>query len=383
MRTALFTLAGVLLLALVLYDVYATILRATKRPGPISEQLNHGMWWTASAISRRMSRRWRHRVLTAAGPLLLPILISILIVLLIVGFALVYMPRINTSFAVSESARTTPWLQSLYFSGVTLLTIGYGDILPKTSGMRTLALVEGAAGIAVISLSITYLLTVYSALERKRALALSFYHQARQGADVAGFITRRLTRGRLLGLTDTLRTATRDLHELLESHVEHPIIHYFHPLEVYKGLPRALFVILETATIVDSCLDRQEYVEADDHPDVEVAGESARHVLLELVTSLNVQDRATEAFETPDEERARRRRCFRRATRRLREAGVKVREDHEQAYAEYATWRDGWERQLYWFALFLGYDWDEVSGDRELSDATDDEIEERHAQATV
>ncbi len=45
-----------------------------------------------------------------------------------------------------------------------------------------------------------------------------------------------------------MRTATRDLHELLESHVEHPIIHYFHPLEVYKGLPRALFVILETAT---------------------------------------------------------------------------------------------------------------------------------------
>jgi hypothetical protein len=28
----------------------------------------------------------------------------------------------------------------------------------------------------------------------------------------------------------------------------------------------------------------------------------------------------------------------------------------------------------------LGYDWEEVTGDRDLSDATDDEIEERHEQ---
>jgi hypothetical protein len=28
--------------------------------------------------------------------------------------------------------------------------------------------------------------------------------------------------------------------------------------------------------------------------------------------------------------------------------------------------RRGWEQQLAGFALFLGYDWDEVTGDRDL-----------------
>ncbi len=39
-HTVLLTSLGVILLALVFYDVYATILRATKRPGMITEFLN-------------------------------------------------------------------------------------------------------------------------------------------------------------------------------------------------------------------------------------------------------------------------------------------------------------------------------------------------------
>ena len=142
--------------------------------------------------------------------------------------------------------------KSFYFSGITFLTIGYGDILPITNFTRIVAIVEGASGIGIISLSITYLLTVYSALEHKRAVALKFYHQARQGADISGFIASHFSRGRFHSLTESLREATRDLQESLESHLEHPVIHYFHPLEVYKGFPRALFVVLETVAIINA-----------------------------------------------------------------------------------------------------------------------------------
>ncbi len=40
----LLTIAGVFMLVFVFYDVYATILRATKHPGPFSELLNRGLW---------------------------------------------------------------------------------------------------------------------------------------------------------------------------------------------------------------------------------------------------------------------------------------------------------------------------------------------------
>ena len=368
------------LLALVFYDVYATILRATKRPGPISEYLNRGLWWMATRFAKNLSRRWRHRLLTGIGPLLLPLLIALLVILLIAGFALLFLPLLETGFKIDANTRTGNLSEAIYFSGITLLTIGYGDVVPVSGTARLLALLEGASGLAMISLGVTYLLTVFGALERRRAVALAFYHQAGKGANVPGFIAVHFARGKFYDLTDALKMGTRDLQELLETHLEHPVIHYFHPLEVYKGLPRLLFVMLETITILQTCLDAEEYLEAGDHPSLAVAASNVPFVLNELLTSLNLERKAGQEFESEAEEAVRRQRCFKRARRELMKAKIKLRADPDQALAEYSARREEWEAKLYWFMDFLGYDWDEVTGDRDLSDAVDEEVEERHEQ---
>jgi len=378
----LLTIAGVVIIALVIYDIYATILRATKHSGPFSTFINRGLWWIAKRATQRFSRRRRHRFLSPVGPLLMPSLITFFILMLLTGFALIYLPRMDTEFKVDDAAHSSKIFQAFYFSGVTFLTIGYGDIAPVSGAMRMIAVIEAAAGLAIISLSITYLLTVYRALERKRAVALKFYHQARQGADISGFISSHFARGRFHSLTESLREATRDLQELLESHLEHPVIHFFHPPEVYKGFPRALFVVLETVAILNAHVD-EEYVEAGDHPDVLIAGDNARYVLAELVTSLNLQAGATESFESDAETLRRRRKSFNRAMKHLQKTEIKTRADIERAFLEYSEDRANWERQLFHFADFLGYDWNEVTGDRDLEDATDDEVTERHEPLTT
>jgi hypothetical protein len=367
---------------MVFYDIHATILRATKQPGPFSTFLNRGLWWLATRSTQTFARRRRHRILSKVGPLLMPVLIAFFILMMLTGFALIYLPRMETDFKIDDASNAGRIFQAFYFSGVTFLTVGYGDIVPVSNTVRTIAVVEAAAGLGIISLSITYLLTVYGALERKRAVALKFYHQARQGADVAGFISSHFARGNFHSLTESLREATRDLQELLESHLEHPVIHFFHPTEVYKGFPRALFVVLETVAILNAHLD-EEYVEAGDHPDVLIAGDNARYVLAELLTSLNLQTGATEPFEAEKETPRRQRKSFDRTMKHLKKTEIKTREDIERAFLEYSEDRANWERQLFHFANFLGYDWNEVTGDRDLEDATDDEVIERHEQLTA
>lgn len=375
----LLTGAGIILIVFVFYDIYATVLRATKYPGPVSEMLNRGLWWAATRMTRNLKRRRRHRILSSIGPLLMPFLIAFLISMLLIGFALIYLPRMDSSFLIRDEVESNVVLRSFYFSGVTLLTIGYGDILPSDNVIRIIALFEGACGMAVISLSIAYLLTIYGALERKRALALNFYHQGRQGADIPGFISSHFSRGRFHSLTETLRDASRDLQELLESHIEHPVINYFHAVEVYKGLPRTLFFVLETVAILNAHVDEKEYVEAGDHPDVVIAGDNARYVLAELIMALKLEENVTKPFEPENQTIRRQQNSFDRALKHLQESKIKTRTDVEQAFLEYADDRRDWERQLYHFADFLGYDWDEVTGDRSLEDATDDEVIERHA----
>ncbi len=48
--TALFTVAGLLVLLFVAYDVYATILDAIGRAGPISGLLNRGVWGCSTSV---------------------------------------------------------------------------------------------------------------------------------------------------------------------------------------------------------------------------------------------------------------------------------------------------------------------------------------------
>jgi len=373
----LFTVLGLLLLLSVAYDVYATILDASGRAGPLSQLLNRGVWGAARPFAYRFSRVRRHRLLNLVGPMLMPALIVIYLLLLIVGFALIYYPRMPADFNVLPEATSANWIESLYFSGTTLITIGYGDITPRAPFVRLVALIEGASGFALISLAVTYLITVYSALERKRVIALSFYHQAEEGADVAGFITHHFVMGRFHGFDNVLRMAARDINELQESHAEHPVIHYFHPVTVHKSTPRVFFLVLETCAVINACLDADEYPETCGHPEVRTLEASGLHVLGQLVAALSLKEESAHPPEEASEVSRHLKRRYRQTLRQLSEAGIKTRRDTAEGWEIYRAQREHWETKLHSFARYLGYDWDEVTGDRNLRYAADDEMEER------
>jgi hypothetical protein len=370
----LFTVGGLLLLFFVAYDVYATILDASGRAGPLSGLVNRGVWAVARSVAVRFSRNRRHRLLNLVGPMLMPILIVIYLMLLISGFALIYLPRMPDEFSVLPSAESADWIESLYFSGTSLITIGYGDITPRTLFVRFFALVEGTSGFALISLAVTYLITVYSALERKRVIALSFYHQAEGGADVAGFVSHHFFAGRFHGLEFVLRTAARDINELQESHAEHPVIHYFHPVAVHKSMPRVFFLILETCAVINSCLDDEEYPETCSHPEVRTLEASGLHVLEQLTIALGLH--RERPGEDPADASRRLQRRYRQTRKQLTEAGIKLRRDANKGWEIYLEQRQRWETKLHAFSEYLGYDWDEVTGDKDLRYAADEEADE-------
>jgi Ion channel len=62
------------------------------------------------------------------------------------------------TFATSNFSRTG----ATYFSFVTLATIGYGDIVPRTDVARSLAIVEGVGGQLFLAVLVARLLSLYS-----------------------------------------------------------------------------------------------------------------------------------------------------------------------------------------------------------------------------
>jgi hypothetical protein len=61
--------------------------------------------------------------------------------------------------SVSNFSRT----EAIYYSFVTLATIGYGDIVPRTDVARGLAVVEGVGGQLFLAVLVARLLSLYSA----------------------------------------------------------------------------------------------------------------------------------------------------------------------------------------------------------------------------
>jgi Ion channel len=367
------TFTGIGLLGLVALDIYRTILHSRGRSGPVTEALTRAVWRLVRSVAFRRSRLGRHRLLNHIGPLLLPGIVATLVTLLILGYALVYWPHLPADFNVQEKAQSSRAIEALYFSGITFTTLGYGDIAPRSTPMRLLALSEALTGFGFISLAVTYLVSLTAALERKRAVALSFYHQARQGADVAGLLINHFVGGRFVGLESIFAGAARDLQGLLESHIEHPLIHYFHPTHVHKSLPRILFLVLEACAVTRACLDDQAYEELCRHPELRTLEETGRHVLSELATAVGVVRGTAIAEDEPGregvptvEEPARWRQRYEGTVRRLRDAGVRLPADMVAGWREYRHRRHGWELELAGFALYLGYDWDEVTGDGDL-----------------
>ncbi len=77
--------------------------------------------------------------------------------------------RVPGSFALSggpASGREMNGSEALYFSFVTLGTVGYGDMYPTSHAARTLAVLEAITGIFYVAVLIARLVAMYSVGER-------------------------------------------------------------------------------------------------------------------------------------------------------------------------------------------------------------------------
>jgi hypothetical protein len=99
---------------------------------------------------------------------------------------------------------------------------------------------------------------------------------------------------------------------------------------------------------------------------------SARHVLGEFVHSLSLDADRHKSSAAKFEESRRWEARFEQTLGQLAEAGIATKRDREAGWEEYRANREEWEEPLYRFARHLGYDWDEVTGDRDLDYAADE-----------
>ena len=164
----LLSLLGAALVLVAVRDVFDTLFHPSGR-GVLSQVITGAVWRGFRRVATR-----RRAALELAGPVALLVVIASWGMLLAVGWALIFWPHLPGAFlfspGLSPSAQGS-FVDALYLSLVTLATLGYGDITPASGWLRVLAPLEALFGFALLTASLTWVISVYSTLSQMRSLA--------------------------------------------------------------------------------------------------------------------------------------------------------------------------------------------------------------------
>ncbi|WP_232317157.1 potassium channel family protein [Anabaena sp. CA = ATCC 33047] len=281
--------------------------------------------------------------------------IAIWLSLLLCGFALIYWTELGSGIQSSSGKTPTDFITAIYYSGYSLTTLGTGDLVPKTNSQRLLMILEAAIGFSIFTLSITYLLSVYSALIRRKTFALSLHYRTAGTADATEILIR------LAVSPDTVQADVNqmasNLINLLESQHSYSAIIYFRSLQPYYALPRILFVLLDTATLIKSALNINKYCSLIDSTAVAELWGGGMQMLLELSRSF-VSHRYSNINAELEQVWRQRYYC---AIEKLRAEGIETRRDLEAGANLYICLRQQWYGYIAELADYTEFDWSEVA----------------------
>ena len=239
----LLILAGVLLILAGVLDVFFTVLHYDGF-GVLSIRLYRRLYQAAHLVTRPLPRRYQAFGLSIAAPLMVPVTITVWIFLVCLGYALIYLFGMrNGDFALSVGGLEPSLAEAFYFSGISISTLGLGDITPTGGLYQALVVSEALIGFGILTLAITYVLGVYNVLQQLGVLSAGLYHQAQDTGDPWSILAPHFPGGEHQGLEAHLMYLHQGLVEIYEGIRQYPIVYYYHSRRAYRSLPFAFRMV--------------------------------------------------------------------------------------------------------------------------------------------
>lgn len=231
--TLFLTAIGVALILIVLRDIFYTLFNPSSS-GAMSSRIIRFLWQRIRTIARH-----RPRLLSIAGPVALLATIAIWIIGLMLGWALILWPRLPENFLLStglDPAENGSFLDAVYLSTVSLATLGYGDMTPKSTGLRLIAPLEALVGFAIFTAAISWILSIYPVLARRRNLAreVTFLERSGRWGDLV------LADDGASALNSILLSLTEQVVFARNDYLQFPTTYYFHQRDSDAALDIAM-----------------------------------------------------------------------------------------------------------------------------------------------
>lgn len=188
----------------------------------------------------------RHRLLSLEGPAILVATVLLWVLLLWSGWAALFSA---SESALVDSRTRTPAnaVERIYFTGYTLFTLGNGDFTPEGGPWQLATATASLSGFALVTLMVTYLLSVLGAVTSKRSFASQVFAL---GPSAEEFVTNAWD-GRAFGALELqLMSLVEQLNLVTEKHRAYPMLHFYHAEQEQSSVPAAVVVLDDALTLL-------------------------------------------------------------------------------------------------------------------------------------
>jgi hypothetical protein len=237
---------GVLAIVSVLVDVFYVIAPQAFRTKLSWNRLIARVAWPLwlALTSRIRDRRMRHAVLGVFAPSFLIFFLVFWVELLIFGYGCVF-------FALREHLEpVTSFGSAVYFAGVTLLTIGYGDILPTDAASRAVAIAAGVTGVGLFSLTTAFLFSLFASFRHREQFVIHLGARATRPSSGIALVERYARMGRLDDLAAVLSHSEPWMSSVVESHLAYPALVFFRTNDPDLSWVAAFVTLLDAAALL-------------------------------------------------------------------------------------------------------------------------------------
>lgn len=270
-----------LLILVILQDAFETIIlpRRVSRPFRFIRFFYRVTWRPWRAAARRMtSNKRRETFLSYFAPLSLILVLCVWAVGMFTAFGMLHW-ALDSPLQVSQGPVGLGTY--LYLSGSTFFTLGYGDVTPRGSLGRALAVVEAGLGFGFLALIISYLPVIYQAFSRREA-NISLL-DARAGSPPCAEELLRRHSGNVAALDQLLHDWERWSADLMESHISYPVLCYYRSQHSNQSWLAALTAVLDSTALVIVGIDGASQRQA------QLTFAIARHAVVDLAETFNTR----------------------------------------------------------------------------------------------
>ncbi len=267
----------------------------------------------------------RDRIMALYAPTSLVALPATWVILVVSGFTLVFWGFGAGSLATAFET-----------SGSSLFTLGF--LRPEGVGLQTLTFVEAGIGLGLVSLMISYLPTIYGAFSRREVLVGMLEVRAGLPPSPIELIVRYQFIGWLDNIdTDLFQPWEGWFADVEESHTSQPSLVFFRSPHPERNWLTAAGCVLDSAAIVASTVERAP----TGVPDLVI-----RSGFLSLRRIADFFGIDHDPDPAPTDTISITRAEFDGMYTQLSDAGVAVRLDRDQAWADFCGWRVNYDKVL-------------------------------------